>query len=50
MITGRVVVGLPLNLFSVRWKYSCMALLAGISSFLRKYISYSIIISGTTAN
>ena len=36
MITGRVVVGLPLNLFSLRWKYSCMALLAGISSFLRK--------------
>ena len=36
MTTGRVVVGLPLNLFSVRWKYSCMALLAGISSFLRK--------------
>ena len=33
MITGRVVVGLPLNLFSVRWKYSSMALLAG---FLRK--------------
>ena len=25
MITGRVVVGLPLNLSSVRWKYSCMA-------------------------
>ena len=38
MITGRVEVGLPLNLFSVRWKYSSMALLAGISSFLRKII------------
>ena len=36
MITGRVVVGLPQSLFSVRWKYSCLALLAGISSFLRK--------------
>ena len=38
MITGRVVVGLPLNLFSVRWKYSCMALLAGISSFYARYV------------
>ena len=28
MITGRVVVGLPLNLISVRWKQSCMALFA----------------------